>query len=262
MAWAAVAVAAASVISGMQQASASRRAGRAAMEAARENAKILRGVSRENVALGLEAAGYNAEQIRVLGAYNAAAIEYARDTNTELMVIESLERMRQHLRLEGHTLGTMRAMTASSGVSVNEGTPLRYLNDQNDEMEHSRWYTAEVDRRSILNYYDQESTRADLVRLEADMKADALLFNAEIEGEIALNDADARAEQMINSGQSAMQTARIQANSAMIGGILNGVSRYASMGGFNPSPSATGYQFNAYPTFNAYRTPPIWGKAY
>lgn len=253
MGWQIAVAAATSIAGGLLQARSAREAGRDAMRAAEENAQILRGVTSENVALGLEAAGWNAEQIRLLGEYNAAAVEQARDMNTELMVMESLERMRQHLRMEGYTLGTMRAMTASSGISVNEGTPLHYLNDQNEEMMHSRRYTADVDRMSVLNYYTQESTRADLIRLEAEMKAENLLYNAEIEGEIAMNDADARAEQMINSGQAAMQAGRIQAYGAILGGIVGGISTYASYGGFTPSgqtsPSATGYGFNPYPRF-------------
>lgn len=225
------------------------------MAAARENASILIDVTDENIALGLEAAGWNAAQVEALGEYNAAAVERARDINAELMAIEALERMRQHILSEARTAGTIRAMNASSGLSANEGTPLYYLNDQMDEMLHSRKYTAMVDTKSVLGYIEQESTRADLIRLESSMQADAIRFNAAIEGEIARNDAEARAQQMINSGGQAMAAARIQAQGQLIQGVLGAVSAYARYGGDNQeTPSATGYAFNPYPAYGQFRS--------
>lgn len=227
-------------LSGLVSARQQRRAGRDALRASRENAERLIATTHENIGLGLEAAEFNALAVEALGEYNASAIESAAAMNAELMGIEGVEKMRQHIMDERRVGGTIRAMAASSGLSVNEGTPAHYYNFQVSEMLHSRKYLAEVTTTSILNYLEQEQTRADLVRFESGLRADTARYNAQIEAAIALNDAEMQAEAMISNGQAMNSAARIQSYSTLLNTAVGVGQIYAGYG--TPSVSQSGWQ--------------------
>lgn len=214
-------LAGASIAKGLMDYAAARSAGRQARADAKANAEQLLETGEQNVALRMQAAGWNAGQLLEFGEYNAAAIEQARDVNVALMAAESLEGMRQHMLAERYTASTTRALAGSSGISVNEGTPMHYLNGMMDEMLASREYLAMRDKASILNYYQTESTRADLVRIESRMKADATMYNANIEAQITMNDLEMQAEQIKRSGQALASAARWQGYGALLGGGLD-----------------------------------------
>ena len=230
------------VVGGLIQSSQQRRAGRQGLAAAKENAASFLSTTKKNVGLGLEAAEWNAAAIEAVGEYNAEAILSAAAMNAELMGVQAVEEMRQHMLQERQVGGTIRAMAASSGLSVNEGTPAHFYNFQVEEMVHSRKYLAYVSTTSILNYIEQESTRADLVLFESQLKADSTRYNARIEAEIALNDAQMQADAMIRSGQAMNQSARISSVGTLLNTAIGIGQTYAAYGTPSLPASTPGWQ--------------------
>lgn len=206
----------------------SNKAGQDAKEVGQLNARLIRETAEANTALGLEAAAWNAGSVLRVGNANARAIEDVYNQNAVLMGIEGAEAIRRHFREEQQMLGTIRAMQGGSGADVNHGTNLHYFLDQAYEAEWSREYQVNRTKLSILNYMDEQQTRADLTRLDASERATAIQYNALIESNVAMNEANMQALSAEAGGNLQASVGRMNAYSSLIGGATKAYGAWAT----------------------------------
>ena len=192
-----------------------------------ENADDLIALTEKNRALSKYAAEYTAGAIRHIGYANSNAVEQTADRNFALM---NLQTSYTNYKMEQETrqmAGDIRARVASTGISVNEGSPLHYLNQQVAEAEFDRKFTVGAERLSALGYLADEKEKARLMRMDADQRADMTVFNEAIASEIAWNEAQARAASMRRGAEMNAATLDIQANAALYSGISQGLGWWA-----------------------------------
>ena len=192
-----------------------------------ENADDLIALTEKNRALSKYAAEYTAGAIRHIGYANSNAVEQTADRNFALMGLQTTYtnyKMEQETR---QMAGDIRARVASTGISVNEGSPLHYLNQQVAEAEFDRKFTVGAERLSALGYLADEKEKARLMRMDADQRADMTVFNEAIASEIAWNEAQARAASMRRGAEMNARTLDIQANAALYSGISQGLGWWA-----------------------------------
>ena len=147
---------------------------------AAENSSILRSIG-----------GLNAEQIMEVGAMNYDFIIQARDRNAELMRLEQAEDLRRHINEEVDAAGLIRVGYGASGISTNSGSALAVRISEMRKAEVDREYMDMVANLSIENFWLTETQRADITMREAELGAEAALFNAEAEAAVLENEAAA-----------------------------------------------------------------------
>jgi len=216
-----------SIIGGSKQSSDLKEAREDAIRIGGENADDLIALTEANHALSEYAAGYTAGAIRHVGYANAGAVEQTADRNYQLMGLKTAH-TNYKMELETRQMaGDIRARVASTGISVNEGSPLHYLNQQVAEAEFDRKFTVGVEQLSALGYLADEKEKARLMRMDADQRADMTVFNEAISSEIAWNEAQAQAASMRRGAEMNARTLSIQANAALYSGLSNGLSFFA-----------------------------------
>lgn len=225
---AAVAGAVIAVGSSLLSAYGQKKAGDAAEEQALLNAGMLLSTAYNNVALGMEAAEWNAGSALRIGEANASAIETVYNQNAVLMGVEGAESIRRHVIEEKQMLGTVRAMQGGSGSQVNTDTNLHFFLDQAYEAEFSRQYQGNKTKTSILNYMGEQQLRADLTRMDAGERASAIMFNATIESQVAMNEANMQAMAMEAGGALQAGVGRINAYASLATGLGSAYSGFIS----------------------------------
>ncbi|MCP3868903.1 MAG: hypothetical protein GY703_12560, partial [Gammaproteobacteria bacterium] len=127
------AMAVSSLYSGYSASKAAKKGGAAAREAAFANAADIRGFGEFNSANILGVGAVNAAAIRDVGEINAEYIERSTERNIMLYGLQADEDVERHVRAEKQVAGDIRARASGSGIQVNRGSPLQFLNAQVDE---------------------------------------------------------------------------------------------------------------------------------
>ena len=213
-----------SLIGGMKRASDLKKQAADAKKIGGENAADLMELTRKNRKLSKHAADHTASAILNTGFTNAKAGLDAAGRNYALMGVKT-KRTDQVLQYQVKQLGgEIRARTASSGISVNEGSPLQYMISQVAAADLERKYVVGTERLSAMGYLADESMRSLLTLKDAKQRADMTLYNEQINSEVVYNEAVARAASMRRGAEMNAMTLRAQGSAALYSGIGDAVS--------------------------------------
>lgn len=242
MAWQLAALAIASSLFGGYSASKSAQAGgAAAQEAALANAADIRDFGAFNASSILNVGGINAQAIIDVGEINAQYIERSTDRNLFLYGLQADEDVNRHVRAEKQVAGDIRARASGSGVQVNTGSPLQFLNAQVDEGIRQREYMVLTHTETITSMAEEGEDKAFVTRYTADKNAEVTLANAQANAEMAMANAELAASQQENAGELAYQSGQIAASQSMIQGVSGaigaGANLFAASGGFGTQQS-------------------------
>lgn len=262
-----------SIFQGIQGRSSSRRAGRAAREAAFANAADLRELAGENADAYLYAGEVNAGAVEAVGEVNALAIERATERNMMLYAMQADEERRRMIIQQKQLAGAIRARTGASGVQTNTGSPRDFLVGQIKLGIMERRYSDLRTYWTLRNMAEEGSDRAHVTRFTAEQEAMVIRTNAEISADISLRDAERQATAMERGGVNAQSTANSEGAQHLLAGIGGAIGSYAS---YNSGPSVaptsrpysnigmTGYsnQFSSGPAlgFNMTSNTNSWGN--
>ena len=179
----------------------------------------------------MEAAGINAAMVTGIAELNAGYIERAGERNLAMYQIQSEEEKRRHIRAEKMHAGHVRAAQSGTGIQVNTGSNLRYLNDQIDEGLAQRHFMlvrhAETKKSIRMDFED----KAYVTRASAALQADAIMANGAISADMALAEAQYQTSQY-QFQASQYNQAGSQASSDFLWGALGSVGKFAIGGGF------------------------------
>lgn len=229
MVWLAVAAAAASIYSGYAGSKAAKAGGKAAQEAALANAADIRDFGAFNASSILNVGSINAQAIIDVGEINAQYIERSTDRNLFLYGLQADEDVNRHVRAEKQVAGDIRARASGSGVQVNTGSPLQFLNAQVDEGIRQREYMVLTHTETITSMAEEGKDKAFVTRYTADKNAEVTLANAQANAEMALANAELSASQQENAGELAYQSGQIAASQSMIQGVTGAISAGSSL---------------------------------
>jgi len=177
----------------------------------------------KNSKLRRKAAKYNAKQTWDLGFAGASAIMNSADHNYALMNASTNYKEGKMLLAQRYLLGDVRARVASSGISVNVGTPLYFQNQQAYEMTRDRKYTVAMEQLSALGALSDETQRAQLLLTETKQRADMTEFNSELEIEAMMNEALAQSNATKRGSMLNSSGLRVQASSALYSGLSDAI---------------------------------------
>lgn len=234
-------------------------AGEASYNAAYQNSANLLHYAGLNSELMMGAAARNAEAILKIGEANAAAIERANARNMGLYRIQAEEEVRRHVIGEKMKAGEIRAVSGSSGLMVNTGTPAAYLESQVYEGITQRNYMKFKHAQTLIAMEGNASDEAAVYRLTASENAAVVMSNAEAQTGVMMNNTLREYEAMRLNGSMAQQ----QYNSQAWGGLWSGLGSAAIMGvdafrSWNAAQPASTQPFNSLsaPPTVAQNTPP------
>lgn len=200
-------------------------ASQAGWQQAQFNAQQANYFGQLNAGFAMEAAGHNAAMVREIGELNAWYIERAGERNLKMYGIQSDEEKRRHIRAEKMHAGAVRAAQSGSGIQVNTGSNLRYLNDQIDEGLRQRHFMlvrhAETKSSIKMDYTD----RAYVERKGAALRADAIMANGAIAADQAMAEAQYQSNSYLQQGMLAQQ-AGSQAQSNAMWGMFGDVGKF------------------------------------
>lgn len=211
-----------------------------------------------NSGLMMGAAERNAEALMRIGEANASAVERATERNMKLYRMQADEEVRRHIIGEKIVAGTIRAITGSSGIMTNTGTPLRYLESQVSEGTRQRKFMQEKHAQTLLTMKMEGADRAEIYRLTASENAAVTMANAEAQIGVMMNDAARMASQLQRQGDIGYSQYRSQASGSMWDGIFGAASSIGQgyfSGAFNNLFSGSSAALSAPPTI-AQNTPP------
>ena len=241
--WVGAVIGAAASLYGASQ---SQKAGEEAEELMMEGGALSRSASYANAADALslgslnagainKAAANNARMGREIGYANANAIATATVQNLNLYKIQSDEQLKLHRREERWHAGEIRAMIGGSGVQVNGGTPLAYLQSEITKGLEERQFMAMRDSYSMLGMADEGMKSSLLTVMTANYSAKVTQDNAALQASVAMAEATAQAAAMRRQGDISAQVgvangqaARAQGSAAAISAIGNAVGYGAS----------------------------------
>ena len=248
-----------SLFGGYSASKSAKRYGKLAREAAYANASDLRGFGEFNAANIAAVGAINAGAIIDVGEANATYIERSTERNLYLYGLQAGEDVRRHLTAERQVAGDIRARASGSGIQVNTGSPLQFLNAQVDEGITQRKYMVLKHTETIQSMGEEGADKAFVTRYTAEKNAEVTMANAEANASMALANAELAASQSERSGDLAQQSGQVAGSAAMIQGIGSAVSLIGnaySAGVFTASPSTftttqTGFQ-SSYVGSNTY----------
>jgi hypothetical protein len=253
----AIAIAGSSLYSGYKGKQAAEAGGSAAQAAAEANAADIRGFGDFNASSILNVGAINAQAIIDVGEVNANYIERSTERNINLYGLQADEDVNRHKRAEKQVAGDIRARASGSGIQVNTGSPLQFLNAQVDEGIRQREYMVLKHTETLYTMAEEGSDKAFVTRFTADKNAEVTMANAEANAAMALANAELAASQQENSGELAYQTGQIAGSSAMIqgitGAISGGLGAY-SMAGGNFNFLSNSLKTNTWSGSTGYRT--------
>jgi hypothetical protein len=224
MAWQIFAAQAAmSLFSGISAKNAAKKGGKAARDAANANAADIREFGAFNSDQILNAGSINASAIRDVGEINAQYIEKSTLRNIKLYGMQAEEDVRRHFRAEVQTAGDIRARVSGSGIQVNTGSPLHFLNAQVVEGIRNRRYMVNKHNETLFTMAEDGKDRAFVTRYTADKNAEVVMANAAANAATALAAAELSATQQERSGDLAQQQAGVAGQAAMMQGITGAI---------------------------------------
>lgn len=224
-----------SIFNGLRNSSKSKAAGQAGYQQGLYNSQQAAYFGQLNADAMMEAAHINAGMATEIGELNAWYIERAGERNLKMYGIQSAEELRRHVRAEKMHAGSVRAAQSGTGIQVNTGTHLHYLNDQIDEglAQRNFMITRHTETKKSIRMDFED--KAYVTRKSAELQAGAIMANGEISAEMALAQADYQSQQYMMQGQSAMQAGQQGSSDALfgiLGSVANfGINQYASGGG-------------------------------
>ena len=210
-----------SILFGANQSSDLRDQAALAMEIGAANASDLIAVTEANRVISKASAEYNAGVIRKVGYANAQAKDDTANRNFALMGLQTAYGDYQAELQTRQLAGEIRARQGSSGISVNQGSNLHYLNQQVSEAKFDRQFKRGVEKLSAFGYLQDQRDQANLIRLDTDQRAEMTVVNEALNSQIAWNEAVARARSMERGAEMNASTLRTQANSAMYNSLIN-----------------------------------------
>lgn len=213
-----------SLYSGYSAGQAAKAGGSAAQAAAYENASDIRGFGEFNAANILGVGAVNAAAIIDVGEINANYIERSTERNIHLYGLQAGEDLNRHVRAEKQVAGDIRARASGSGIQVNTGSPLQFLNAQVDEGIRQREYMVLKHTETLYSMAEEGSDKAFVTRYTADKNAEVVMDNAEANAAMALANAELTATQQERSGDLAEQSGQIGGQLAMIQGVTSAIS--------------------------------------
>ena len=227
-----------SLFSGYSAKKSAEAGGEAAQEAAYANASDIRGFGSFNAGNILSVGAVNANAIVDVGEINSQYIERSTARNISLYGIQADEDVRRHVRAEKMVAGDIRARASGSGIQVNTGSPLQFLNAQVDEGIRQRRFMVIKHAETLYSMAEEGSDKAFVTRYTADKSAEVTMANAEANAAMAMANAELTATQQERSGDLAYETGQIAGQSAMVQGVTSaisgGISAYGMAGGFTP----------------------------
>lgn len=257
-------IAGASLYSGYKASKAAKAGGAASQEAAFANAADIRGFGDFNSSNILSVGAVNAQAIVDVGEVNSQYIERSTERNISLYGLQADEDVERHVRAEKQVAGDIRARASGSGIQVNTGSPLQFLNAQVDEGIRQRQYMVLKHTETLYSMAEEGSDKAFVTRYTADKNAEVTMANAEANASMALANAELSATQQERSGDLAYQSGQIAGQSAMIqgvtGAISGGLSAYSMAGGFTPQASTFTTQQSGFQ--NAYLGQNTWSGSF
>lgn len=245
--------AAAGVAASLYGASQSKKAGEEAEElmleggalsksASYANAADVEGLGSMNAGAITGAAQNNAAMMRDIGYANGIAIADATLQNLNLYKIQSDEEVKLHRRGERWHAGEIRAQLSSTGVMVNSGSPMAYLQSEVQAGIQERHYMQQRDAYTMLSMADDGVKQTLLTVKEANYNAQVTQQNASLQAGVAMAEATAQAAAMRRQGDISAQV-----------GVANGQAARAagSSAALSAIGSAAGYAGKAYSSWKA-----------
>jgi len=239
-------------------ASAAKSAGDQAAELAMQGGELSKGASYANAAdvesLGALNAGAitgaaknNAEMMRTIGYANAQAIADSTLHNLRVYSLQSQEQIKLHKRDERWHAGEIRAMQGSSGVMVNSGSPLAYLNAEITKGIEERQFMQTRDAYAMLGLADEGLKRSLLTVQQANYNAKVTQDNAALQARVTIAESVAQAAAMRRQGDISAQVGVANAQAARASGTASAIgaigsaagslgNAYSSWVGSNPTP--------------------------
>lgn len=232
-------------------------AGDEAAELAMQGGELSKGASYANAAdaerLGAINAGAitgaaknNAEMMRTIGYANAQAIADSSIHNLRMYNIQSQEEIRLHKREERWHAGEIRAMQGSSGVMVNSGSPLAYLNAEIEKGIEERHYMQTRDAWAMLGLAEDGLRQSLLTVQSANYNAKVTQDNAALQASVTIAEATAQAAAMRRQGDISAQVGVANAQAARSMGTAGALSAIGN---------AAGYAGNAYAAWKNTQSP-------
>jgi hypothetical protein len=204
-----------------------------------------------------KAAANNARMGREIGYANANAIATATVQNLNLYKIQSDEQLKLHRREERWHAGEIRAMIGGSGIQVNNGSPLTYLQSEISKGIEERQFMAMRDSYSMLGMADEGMKSSLLTVMSANYNAKVTEDNAALQAGVAMAEATAQAAAMRRQGDISAavgvangQAARAAGSSAALSAIGNAVG-YAGNAYTSWKGTQTSYQAPSFANYNA-----------
>lgn len=217
----------ASIFGGMSAKSDLRKGAALAIKTGTENAADLMDMTTKNNAIQTNLAEENAAAVWNVGYANAKAVEDAAMRTLAMRTIGTKYKAEQMWLARHHMMGEIRARTSSTGISVNQGSPLHFLNEQAQLAERDIKMTIGMELLSTLGYMADQAERARLIKLETRQRVATMKRNVAAANEVAMNEAIARAAALRRGSQLTASGMRAQGNAAMWSGLGNAFRAFA-----------------------------------
>ena len=226
MSWLSLAGLGLSLFQGLRTSQRAQSAGQSAYNQGMYNAAQAGYFGQMNAAAHMEAAHINAAMTQEIGELNAWYIERAGERNLKLYGIQTEEEIRRHVRAEKMHAGTIRAMQSGTGLQVNTGSNLYYLEDQIDEGLRQRHFLAVKHAETKKSMKMDFTDKAYVTRKGAALQAEAIMANGAISADMAMFGAQQQAQSYMYNAQIQQQAGQ-QASSDALWGMLGSVGGWA-----------------------------------
>ena len=227
MSWLTFAKVAVGIFGGMSQSSTLNKGASLAVKFSNENAAGLMDMTTKNNAIQTNLAEENAAAVWNVGYANAKAVEDAAMRTLAMRTIGTKYKAEQMWLARHHMMGEIRARTSATGISVNQGSPLHFLNEQAQLAERDIKMTIGMELLSTLGYMADQAERARLIKLETRQRVATMKRNVAAANEVAMNEAIARAAALRRGSQLTASGMRAQGNAAMWSGLGNAFRAFA-----------------------------------
>ena len=177
------------------------------------------------------AAKNNASMYREIGYANAQAIADATLHNLQMSKIEHDEEQRLHRREEKWHAGNIRAMVGSSGVMVNNGSPMAYLNSEITKGLQERDFLNKRALYSMIGDVEDGLRQSLLTVKSANLNAQVTEQNAALQANVAISESIARAAAMRRQGDISAAVGVANGQAAYYGGQASAIGAIGNAAG-------------------------------
>ena len=228
MSWLAVAGLFVNSVGGMSAKSDLNKGAALAIKTGKENAAGLMDMTTKNNYIQSNLAEENAMAVINIGYANAEAVELAAARTFAVRSIGTAYKAEQMWRARHQMMGEIRARTSGTGIAVNQGSPLHFLNEQAALAERDIKMTIGMELLSTFGYMADMAEKSRLIKLETMQRADTMRRNVKAQNEVSMNEAIARAAAMRRGSEMTASGMRAQGNAAMWSGISSGIGAFAN----------------------------------